>query len=126
MPGPILIKTAPAMTMRSAWRGVPRITSAPNREMSYLLVMLVAIATKQQERPKLNGQTEFLRLHATRSSRRDRTRLRLIASPRYPSGFSACGEAPGRLIDQRMTHRPFLTHVARFRCLQSSAPARHK
>src|SRR6266567_2299812 len=108
--GAILIKTVPAMTMRSAWRGVPRITSAPNREMSYLLVMLVAISTKQQERPKLNGQTEFLRLHATRSSRRDRTRLRRIASSRYPSGFSACGEAPGRLIDQRMNHRPFLTH----------------
>src|ERR1700724_1719959 len=110
MTGAILIKTVPAMTMRSAWRGVPRITSAPNREMSYLLVMLVAISTKQQERPKLNGQTEFLRLHATRSSRRDRTRVRRIASSRCPSAFSACGTAPGRLIDHRMTHRPFLIH----------------
>src|SRR5271170_1322662 len=110
MTGAILIKTVPAMTMRSAWRGVPRITSAPNREMSYLLVMLVAISTKQQERPKLNGQTEFLRLHATRSSRRDRTRVRRIASSTCPSAFSACDEASGRLIDQRMTHRPFLTH----------------
>src|SRR6201993_3808654 len=110
MTGAILIKTVPAITMRSAWRGVPRITSAPNREMSYLLVMLVAISTKQQERPKLNGHTEFLRLHATRSSRRDRTRVRRIASSRYRSDFSACDEAPGRLIDQRMTYRPFLTH----------------
>src|SRR5260370_5933661 len=110
MTGAILIKTVLAMTIRSAWRGVPRITSAPNREISYLLVMLVAISTKQQERPKLKGQTEFLRLHATRSSRRDRTSVRRIASSRYPSAFSACGEPSGRLIDQRMTHRPFLTH----------------
>ena len=33
------------MTMRSASRGVPRITSAPKRATSYLLVMLVAIST---------------------------------------------------------------------------------
>src|SRR6202023_2747588 len=110
MTGAILIKTVPAITMRSASRGVPRITSAPNPEMSYLLILLVAISTKQQERPKLNGQTEFLRLHATRSSTRDRTRVRRIASSRYPSAFSACGKASGRLIDQRMTHRPFLIH----------------
>src|SRR5260370_42206394 len=110
MTGAILIKTVPAMTMRSAWRGVPRITSAPNRAMSYLLVMLVAISTKQQERPKLNGQTEFLRLHATRSSRRDITRERRIASSRFPSAFSACCETSGRLIDQRMAHHPLLTH----------------
>src|SRR5260370_7513905 len=112
MTGAILIKTVPAMTMRSAWRGVPRITSAPNRAMSYLLVMLVAISTKQQERPKLNGQTEFLRLHATRSSRRDITRVRRIASPRVPSAFSACCETSGRLIDQRMAHHPLLTRYS--------------
>src|SRR5271167_3305941 len=106
MTGAILIKTVPAMTMRSASRGVPRITSAPNREISYLLVMLVAISTKQQERPKLNGQTEFLRLHATRSSTRDRMRVRWTASSRFPSAFSACGEAAGRLIDQRMAQHP--------------------
>src|SRR5277367_1033262 len=100
MTGAILMKTVPAMTMRSAWRGVPRITSAPKREMSYLLVMLVAISTKQQERPKLNGQTEFLRPHAIRSSRRDRMRVRRTASSTNPSVCSACGELPGRLIDQ--------------------------
>src|SRR6202051_3130084 len=109
MTGAILMKTVPAMTMRSASRGVPRMTSAPKREMSYLLVMLVAISTKQQERPKLNGQTEFLRLHATRSSTRDRTRVRWTASSRFPSAFSACCKAPGRLIDQRMAHHPLLT-----------------
>src|ERR1700692_1460198 len=104
------MKTVPAMTMRSASRGVPRMTSAPKREMSYLLVMLVAISTKQQERPKLNGQTEFLRLHATRSSSRDRTRVRRIASSKFPSALSARCKAPGRLIDQRMAHHPLLTH----------------
>jgi hypothetical protein len=45
MIGAILMKTVPAITIRSASRGVPRITSAPNRAMSYLLVMLVAIST---------------------------------------------------------------------------------
>ena len=45
MTGAILMKTVPAMTIRSASRGVPRITSAPKRAMSYLLVMLVAIST---------------------------------------------------------------------------------
>src|ERR1700686_3932730 len=109
MTGAILIKTLPAMTMRSAWRGVPRITSAPNRAMSYLLVMLVAISTKQQDRPKLNGQTEFLRLHATRSSRRDIMRVRRIASSKFPSALSARCKAAGRLIDQRMAHHPVLS-----------------
>ena len=104
------MKTVPAMTMRSASRGVPRITSAPNLEISYLLVMLVAISTKQQESPKLKGQTEFLRLHATRSSTRDRISVRRIASSTYPSVLSACCEAPGLLIDQRMTHRLLVTH----------------
>src|ERR1700676_2415999 len=108
MTGAILINGVPAMTMRSASRGVPRITSAPNLEMSYLLVMLVAISTKQQERPKLNGQTEFLRLHATRSSKRDRTRVRRIASSKFPSALPSCRKAAGRLIDQRMAHHPLL------------------
>src|ERR1700761_6800564 len=114
MTGAILMKTVPAMTMRSAWRGVPRITSAPKREMSYLLVMLVAISTKQQERPKLNGHTEFLRPHAIRSSRRAMMRVRRMASSTNPSVFSACGE-PGRLIDQpiitvRLVFQPLMQH----------------
>src|SRR5207237_10812180 len=100
MTGAILINGVPAMTIRSASRGVPRITSAPNLEMSYLLVMLVAISTKQHERPKLKGQTEFLRPHATRSSTRDRIRVRRIASSEDSSDspiFSVLG-VPGRSI----------------------------
>src|SRR6201991_2868481 len=112
MTGAILINGVPAMTIRSASRGVPRITSAPNREMSYLLVILVAISTKQQERPKLKGQTEFLRPQATRSSRRDRIRVRRIASS-VCSPFSPAWGAPGRLIDQRIEHRPLTTHTVR-------------
>src|SRR5262245_59709993 len=78
--GAILMKTVPAITIRSASRGVPRITSAPNCAMSYLLVMLVAISTKQHERPKLNGQIEFLRPQASRSCKRVSRRLRRVAS----------------------------------------------
>src|SRR4030095_16923079 len=84
MIGAILMKTVPAITIRSASRGVPRITSAPNRAMSYLLVMLVAISTKQQERPKLNGQMEFFRPQASRSCSRARMRLRRTASSNDP------------------------------------------
>ena len=45
MMGAILMNTVPAITIRSASRGVPRITSAPNRARSYRLVRLVAIST---------------------------------------------------------------------------------
>src|SRR4051794_35062982 len=103
MTGAIFINTVPATTIKSASRGVPRITSAPNREMSYLLVMLVAISTKQQERPKWNGQMEFLRLQATRSPRRDITTVLRIASSKNPEWeTSPRGGAFGSLVDQRM------------------------
>src|SRR5262249_26606992 len=124
------MKTVPAITMRSAWRGVPRITSAPKREMSYLLVMLVAISTKQQEMPKLNDHDELVRPNANRSSNRDRMSERRMASSTNQSVSSACGE-PGRLIDQ-----PIDTPSAKLvqllcnkrppLCFQSSAPTRHK
>jgi hypothetical protein len=45
MAGAILTNTVPAITIRSASRGVPRITSEPKRATSYLLVRLVAIST---------------------------------------------------------------------------------
>src|SRR3954453_6841492 len=105
--GAILMKTVPAITIRSASLGVPRITSAPNREMSYLLVMLVAISTKQQDSPKWKGQIEFLRPHATRSSSLDRMRLRRTAVSRCsPERGSPCGEASTLLTDQRIEHLP--------------------
>src|ERR1700754_3646158 len=103
------MKTVPAITIRSASRGVPRITSAPNLDMSYLLVMLVAISTKQQERPKLKGQTEFLRPHATRSSRREMISVRRIASSGC-SRFTPAWGSPVRLIDQRIKHRRYHSH----------------
>src|ERR1700752_3961583 len=103
MTGAILIKTVPAMTMRSAWRGVPRITSAPNREMSYLLVMLVAISTKQQESPKWKGQMEFFRPQATRPSSLDRMRLGRTAVSRLSfEDPSICCGASTLLTDQRI------------------------
>src|SRR5450759_3690918 len=57
--GAIFRNTVPAITITSASRGVPRITSPPNRAISYRLVRAVAISTKQQDRPKPNGQSEF-------------------------------------------------------------------
>jgi hypothetical protein len=33
--GPILIETVPATTIRSAWRGLERNTSEPQRDRSY-------------------------------------------------------------------------------------------
>src|SRR5208283_1272851 len=78
--GAALIKTVPAITIRSASLGVPRSTSEPNLAISYLLVRLVAISTKQQERPKLKGQSEFFLPQARRSCRRAKMRLPLTAS----------------------------------------------
>jgi hypothetical protein len=43
------------------------MTSAPNLAMSYVLVMLVAISTKQQDNPKFNGQIEFFLPQASKS-----------------------------------------------------------
>src|ERR1044072_2528957 len=67
MIGTIFMNTVPAITITSASRGVPLITSAPILATSYLLVMLVAISTKQQLSPKWNGHMEFLRPQASRS-----------------------------------------------------------
>src|SRR5690349_3328500 len=67
MIGAILMKTVPAMIMTSASRGVPLITSAPNRATSNLGVILVAISTKQHESPKWKGHREFFLPQASRS-----------------------------------------------------------
>src|SRR5690606_12323559 len=63
MMGAILMNTVPAMIITSASRGVPRITSAPKRARSYLGVMLVAISTKQHDKPKWKGHIEFFLPH---------------------------------------------------------------
>src|SRR5579863_4556524 len=49
------------MIIRSDWRGEPRITSAPKREMSKREPIIDIISMAQQARPKLIGQMAFLR-----------------------------------------------------------------
>ena len=61
MTGAILFETRPAMIMRSLWRGEPRKTSAPKREMSKREALIDIISMAQQARPNAIGQMEFLR-----------------------------------------------------------------
>src|ERR1700733_1936804 len=61
MTGAILFETRPAMIMRSLWRGDPRKTSAPNREISNRDALIDIISIAQQARPNAIGQIEFLR-----------------------------------------------------------------
>src|SRR5579862_4728694 len=49
------------MIIRSDWRGEPRITSAPNREISKREPIIDIISMAQHARPKLIGQIAFLR-----------------------------------------------------------------
>src|SRR4028119_283831 len=84
MIGTILIKTVPAMTMTSASLGVPLMTSAPNLATSNLLVMLVAISTKQQLRPKWKGHNEFFLPHPNKLCTEVSIMLLLTASSMLP------------------------------------------
>src|SRR5579885_1452900 len=95
------------MTMRSDSRGLARRTSAPKRAMSYLLVNAVAISTEQQDRPKLNGQTEYFRLQAMTSWSLPRIRWRRTASAKLPPpGPGAVGAAAARWVSALMSdHR---------------------
>lgn len=61
MTGAILLETRPAMIIKSLCRGDPRITSAPNREISYRDPIIDIISIAQQASPKLMGQIEFFR-----------------------------------------------------------------
>lgn len=61
MTGAILFDTRPAMIIMSDWRGEPRITSAPKREISKREPIIDIISMAQQAKPKLIGQMEFLR-----------------------------------------------------------------
>ena len=49
------------MIIKSDWRGDPRKTSAPKREMSNLDALIDIISIAQQAKPKDIGQMEFLR-----------------------------------------------------------------
>ena len=49
------------MIIRSLWRGEPRNTSAPKREMSKRDALIDIISIAQQARPNAIGQMEFLR-----------------------------------------------------------------
>src|SRR5688572_7766330 len=97
MIGTIFINTVPAITITSASRGVPRITSAPNLATSYLLVILVAISTKQQLKPKWKGHMEFLRPQANKSCIRVSIILLLTASSMLPVPAVLPVASPGLL-----------------------------
>ena len=49
------------MIIRSLWRGEPRKTSAPKREISKREALIDIISMAQQARPNAIGQMEFLR-----------------------------------------------------------------
>src|SRR5712691_2944452 len=56
--GAIFSTTVPATIIRSDWRGVPRKTSAPNRDRSCRASMTAIISMAQQARPNCMGQIE--------------------------------------------------------------------
>src|SRR5260370_41012584 len=60
-PGALLTESPPATIIRSAWRGLARNTSAPNREISQREALADIISMAQQARPKLTGQSDELR-----------------------------------------------------------------
>src|SRR5258706_14877823 len=57
--------TRPATIMRSAWRGLPRNTSAPKRDTSKRGPAIAIISMAQQARPKPSGQIAFARAQFT-------------------------------------------------------------
>src|ERR1700733_604009 len=61
MTGAILFETRPAMIIRSLWRGDPRNTSAPKRDISKRDALIDIISIAQHARPNAIGQMEFLR-----------------------------------------------------------------
>src|SRR3569833_846395 len=61
MTGAILFETRPAMIFCLFWRGEPRNTSAPKREISKREALIDIISIAQQASPKAIGQMEFFR-----------------------------------------------------------------
>src|SRR3954467_13551963 len=67
--GIIFMTTRPAMIIRSHWRGLNRITSAPNRAMSNRLAPTAINSIPQQAVAKGIGQRLYLRHQFTTESR---------------------------------------------------------
>src|SRR4051812_10612588 len=86
--GAILFDTRPAIIIKSDCRGDPRITSAPNREMSNRDPIIAIISIAQHTKPKLIGQIEFLRAQLIALS----TVVVMIDSP-YSSAASGSASA---------------------------------
>src|ERR1700733_12740002 len=59
--GDIFSVTVPATIIRSAWRGLGRKTSAPNRAMSKREVVEAIISIAQHASPNVSGQREAFR-----------------------------------------------------------------
>src|SRR5690554_5073710 len=56
--GSIFLVTVPETIIRSAWRGVGRMTSMPKRAISKRAVCATIISIAQQARPNINGHTD--------------------------------------------------------------------
>ena len=60
MAGTIFLVTVPETIIRSAWRGLGRMTSMPKRARSQRLAAVAIISMAQQARPKSSGQMLLL------------------------------------------------------------------
>src|ERR1700733_9418030 len=67
--GAIFLVTVPETIIKSACRGEGRKTSAPKRARSYRAMVVAIISMAQQAKPKVSGQTEFLRPQLYSSSK---------------------------------------------------------
>src|SRR2546422_11653660 len=65
MPGALVCEPRRDIIIRSACRGEPRNTSAPKRAMSKRDADMDIISMAQQARPKLMGQSDYLRAQFT-------------------------------------------------------------
>ena len=91
--GIIFMATRPATIIRSHWRGLNRITSAPNRAMSNRLAPTAISSIPQQAVANGIGHRLYLRHQLTTASR-------LVTNV-----FSGISAAPGGLDRQARTHR---------------------
>src|SRR5919202_1130590 len=68
--GAILRETRPETIITSAWRGLARKTSEPNRARSFLEEVAFIISMAQQARPNVAGHREDLRAQLMSESSR--------------------------------------------------------